>query len=134
MVLPSFAKIGLFVLMGAVWLFLFRRANRLEQGKAFHVAAHQRDQRKARLYYRSVWVGLTVATLSMLCLQVLAEQAFDSRLQREWTFNLISGMGLWGLFILAAVWSQVGQRVSQPNSDGQSLLPSPEPHNDRLAR
>jgi hypothetical protein len=31
-----------------------------------------------------------------------------------------------GLVIAGLVWSQVGQRASEPNADGQSLQPLPE--------
>jgi hypothetical protein len=100
---------------------------RLNDGwEPYHLAAYRRDRRKARFYYVSVWVGLAAAFLSLIAVETLAGVTFDTTNMRNWVLGILRGIGLWGLLIIAMVWSQVGQRVSQPNSDGTSLLPLPE--------
>ena len=124
--LPITGKFLILGLLGMVWVALSRYAMRVEAGEPFHLATYQRDRRKARFYYLSIWAGLTAAFVSFTCLEAVASVSFDSPAEREWVFNLLRGLGLWGLVIIAMVWSQVGQRVSHINSDGKALLPTPE--------
>lgn len=116
----------------AVWLGMYRLANALSQrgDEPFHVAADKRDRRKARFYYNSVWLGLGMGFLSFLCLQALANSAFETLSTRDAVLGVVRGLGLWGLLIVGAVWSQVGQRVGLPNSDGTSLQASSENHTE----
>lgn len=113
-------------LLGAAYLILSKRVMRVEPEQPFHVAVYQRDRRKARFYNRSVWLGLAVAFLSFISLEALTGMRFDSMMTRELVINALHGAGLWGLMIIALVWSQVGQRVAMPGSDGQSLQSLPE--------
>ena len=124
--LPTTGKFLILGLLGMVWVALNRHALRVEAGKPFHLATYQRDRRKARFYYLSIWIGLMAAFTSFTCLEAVGGVTFDSLSEREWISSLLRGLGLWGLVIVGMVWSQVGQRVSQINSDGQSLLPAPE--------
>jgi len=78
-----------------------------------------------------MWLSIGVALLSFLALEVLASVMFDTSQQREWVFSIVRGLGLWGLATVAMIWSQVGIRASEPNSDGQSLLPSPYKNRDK---
>lgn len=130
--LPMTGKFLLLGLLGMGWILFHRRVTRLNEAQPFHVAAHERDCRKARFYYQSVWVGLVSAFISFLSLEALAQVTFDSSLEREWVLSIVRGVGLWGLIIAALVWSQVGMRVSRPNSDGQSLTTLPDQHRDRF--
>ena len=66
--------------------------------------------------------------LSLTSLEAVAGAAFDTPAQRALVSSLLYGVGLWGLIVTAMVWSQVGARVSQPNSDGMALTPTPEQH------
>ncbi len=131
MVPPMAGKFLIVTLFGAVWLQQFYRANRLAGNVPYHVAAYQRDKRKARFYYQSMWLSIGVVLVSFLALEALGGAIFDSSRQREWVLSVLRGLGLWGLMIIAMVWSQVGIRASQPNSDGQSLLPFAENRNDK---
>lgn len=124
--LPIAMKFGVLGLLSTAWLALHRQVNVLATDKAYHLAAYQRDQRKARFYFRSVWVGLIAAFLCFGCLEALAGVAFESPQMRESTFALVRGLGLWGLLIAGAVWARVGQRASMPNSDGMSLTQLPD--------
>jgi hypothetical protein len=127
MVPPLTGKFLILTLLGASWLFLFQRVNRLAGNVPYHVASYERDRRKARFYYQSMWLSIGATLLSFLALEALAKALFDSTLQREWVFSILRGLGLWGLLTIAMIWSQVGIRASQPNSDGQSLLPHSDP-------
>ncbi len=129
MVPPLTGKFVILMILGAAWLTQFQRANRLAGNLPYHVAAYERDRRKARFYYQSMWLSIGVTLLSFLALEALAKSLFDSTLQREWVFSVLRGLGLWGLLTIAMIWSQVGIRASQTNSDGQSLLPHSEPTN-----
>ena len=124
--LPITGKFLILGLFGMFWVALCRRALRVEADKPFHLATYQRDRRKARFYYLSTWIGLGAAFTSFTCLEAVGGVTFDSPYQRDWVFSLLRGLGLWGLVIVGMVWSQVGQRVTQINSDGKSLLPAPE--------
>lgn len=112
------------------WMAAFERSKRLDPNKPYHVASDQRDRKKARFYFNSVWVGLVTAFLSFVALDTLSAFNFDSSFTREWVTGLVRSAGVWGLTITLAVWLQVGQRVTQPNSDGKSLMPLRE-QNDR---
>jgi len=124
--LPIAVKFGVLGLLSAGWLALHRHVNVLAQNKAYHLAAHQRDQRKARFYFRSVWIGLIAAFLCFGSLETLTGASFESPQMRDFALGLVRGLGLWGLLIAGAVWARVGQRASLPNSDGMSLIPSPD--------
>ncbi len=123
------STLGKFWVMGflsAVWLMISHAMLRLDPFKSFHLAAFERDQRKAKFYFFSMWTGLVVAALSFLGQEALYGTEFDSALTRDWVFHVLRGVGLWGLMIIGLVWSQVGQRVSQVNSDGKALTPFEE--------
>jgi len=119
------AKILALSFLSVVWLALFARAKRLDMNQPFHVASDRRDRRKARFYYLSAWIGLGVAFLSLLCLDGLANVAFDSAVLRDTVLSVTRAVGVWGLLIVGLVLSQVGHRLAAPNADGQSLTPIP---------
>jgi hypothetical protein len=131
MLTPLAGKMLLLGTLCAVWLGVYRRVARLDTEQTYHLAAYERDRRKARFYYLSVWIGLAVAFLSFLSLDAMANLTFDSAVLREWTLTLTRTVGVWGLLVIGAVWMLVGQRVSQPNSDGQSLIPLRENRKNR---
>ncbi|HZO88417.1 MAG TPA: hypothetical protein VFB38_08760 [Chthonomonadaceae bacterium] len=131
---PTTVKFLVMGLLSIGWLAYYRRDMRLEDSQPFHVAADRRDRRKARFYFLSVWSGLAAAFLSFLCLEALASVPFESAVTRDWVLGSIRGVGFFGLIIAGFAWSQVGLRVSQPNSDDKSLLPLPEPPDDRRTR
>jgi hypothetical protein len=108
------------------WLAVRERVAHLNHNLAFHVSTYQRDRRKSRFYALSVWVGLSAAFLGLLSLDFVASTAVEPPALRQGILGLAYGIGLWGLLVVAMVWSQVAHRVAQVNSDGQSLLPLPE--------
>lgn len=124
--MPNLIKFLVLGMFSAIWLALHQRVMQLEPGQAYHLAAYHRDQRKARFYFRSVWVGLGAAFLGMGLQEALASVNFDSPITRDWTLGIVRGLGLWGLIIVGMVWLRVGLRASQPNSDGESLTTLPE--------
>lgn len=124
---PMVIKIAMLSMLSICWLALFQKVKRLDANLPFHVAAERRDRRKARFYYHSVWIGLAVTFLSLLCSDALANADFSSGALRELVNGLVRTAGVWGLLIVGAVWHQVGQRASQPNLDGQSLIPQTHP-------
>ena len=125
---PTAVKYVALTLLSIVWLILFHRTTRTEggPGRPFHLAVAQRDRRKARFYYLSIWIGLASAFLSLMAVEALSGLVFETTSVRAWVLGIMRGLGLWGLMILTMVWSQVGARVSQPNSDGRSLMPTGE--------
>lgn len=123
------STLGKFWILGvltAIWLMLSHYSLRLNPNLSFHVAADERDKRKAKFYFLSVWAGLAAIVLSLLSQEALYRIEFDTALTRDWVFHVIRGIGWWGILIVGLVWSQVGQRVSRPNSDGKSLTPFEE--------
>ena len=131
MLLPPIGKFLILTFLGMLWLLQFRRVSRLAGNMPYHVASYERDQRKARFYYQSMWLCIGVAILSFLALEALTGAIFDTSQQREWILSILRGLGLWGLATIAMIWSQVGIRASEPNSDGQSLLPFPFKNRDK---
>src|SRR5258707_530954 len=124
--MPNVVKFLVLGMFSAVWLALHQAGMPLGPGQIYHLAAYQRDRRKARFYFLSVWVGLGAAFIGLGCQEAFAGVAFDSAAARDWTLGTVRGIGLWGLLIVGMVWSRVGLRASQPNSDGQSLTPLSE--------
>ncbi len=124
--LPIAVKFGVLGLLSAGWLTLHRHVNILAQDQAYHLAAARRDQRKARFYFHSVWIGLIAAFLCFGCMEALTGVSFESPQMRDGLLGLVRGLGLWGLLITGAVWARVGQRASMPNSDGMALTPLPD--------
>jgi hypothetical protein len=122
----TLGKFWILGVLSTVWLMISHVALRLDSNKSFHLATFERDKRKAKFYFFSMWTGLGAAGLSFLGQEALYGTAFDSSLTRDWVFHVLRGVGLWGLMIIGLVWSQVGQRVSQLNSDGKSLTPYEE--------
>ncbi|MCS6776515.1 MAG: hypothetical protein RMJ43_04445 [Chloroherpetonaceae bacterium] len=114
-------KLTILGLMGTIYLLLNRQVMRITPDQPFHVALHQRDLRRARFYQRSVWVGLAAAFLSFITLEALSGLRFHSIMTRDLVRNTLHGVGLWGLMIVALVWSQVGQRIVTILSETQSL-------------
>jgi hypothetical protein len=123
---PITVKFLVMGLLTTVWLAVCRKVMRLDSAQPFHLASYHRDRRKARFYFLSVWAGLGLALLSFLCLEALAGETFETSLMRDWVLGVTRGIGLFGLVIAAFVWSQIGQRASQTNSDGASLQPLPD--------
>lgn len=122
----TLGKFWILGVLSAIWLAISHIALRLDTEKSFHVAASERDKRKAKFYFFSMWTGLGAAVLSFLGQEALYRTAFDSAMTRDWVYNFLYGVGLWGLMVTGLVWSQVGQRVSASNSDGRSLTPYEE--------
>ena len=126
MTTPLIAKLAALSLLSIVWLLVSRRAMRLDTRHPYHLAAYKRDERKARLYFLSVWAGLGAAFFSLLATEALGRVVFETSLIRDVVRGITNGVGLWGVLTIAMIWMQVGQRVSQPNSDGQSLTRLPQ--------
>ena len=124
--MPNVVKMLVLGMFSVVWLMLHQRVMQIEPAVAYHLAAYHRDRRKARFYFLSVWVGLVAAFLGLGCQEALTTVNFDSASIRDWTLGTVRGIGLWGLLIVGMVWTRVGMRASQPNSDGGSLIPLPD--------
>ncbi len=126
MLLPATGKFLMLTLLGGFWLLAVCSVMRLDHNQPFHLAVYQRDQRKARFYFLSVWIGLITALICFMGLEVVDGIVFFDLMQRQWALNLLRGAGMFGLGIVALIWTQVGQRVSLVNSDGKSPIPLPE--------
>jgi hypothetical protein len=113
-------------LLAMGWLTVRERIMRLNHNLSFHVSTYQRDRRKARFYALSVWIGIIAAFVGMFSLDFVASSTIEPPALRQGILGLAYGIGLWGLLIVAMVWSQVAHRVAQPNSDGKSLIPAQE--------
>ena len=120
---PMAAKLITLGMLSTLWLGMLQSAKRLDGNQPFHVASDQRDRRKARFYYLSVWAGLAAAFLSFLCLDALASAEFDNAMQRNLILGILRSVGVFGLLVIGVVWTQIGQRASQPILDGQALTP-----------
>ena len=123
LLLPTVVKFAALGILSAVWLFVHQLVMQLDPRLVYHLAAVQRDRRKAAFYFRSVWVGLIAAFLSMGCVEALTQFSSDSPAIRELILGALRGVGLWGLIIVGMVWVRIGLRASQPNLDGDSLTP-----------
>jgi len=113
-------------LLAMGWLAVRERNSRLNHALPFHISTQQRDLRKARFYMQSVWAGLVAAFMGMVTLDFVGSTGLDPTALRQGVLGIAYGVGLWGLLVIAMVWSQVAQRVSHLNSDGQSLTPLPD--------
>jgi len=111
-----------------IWMGLRERTVKVDRSMPYHLGTYQADRRKARFYFLSGWTGLAAAFLGMVTMQVIAGTSFDRSAPRQTVLGISYGVGIWGLLIVGLVWSQVGRRVNEPNSDGNSLQPVP---NDR---
>ena len=120
---PTVVKFATLGTLCIVWLALHQQIMLLDTRLVYHLAALQRDRRKAAFYFRSVWVGLVAAFISLGCQEALAQIEFDSAATREMLLAVVRGLGLWGLLIVGMVWVRIGIRASQPNLDGDSLTP-----------
>src|SRR5438067_13761593 len=132
--MPAVVKFATLGSLSMVWLAIHRRIMQLDARLVYHLAAIQRDRRKAAFYYRSVWVGLVAAFLSLGCQEALGQAGFDSAATRELVLAAIRCLGLWGLLIVGMVWVRIGARASQPNLDGDSLTPFGEEKRDEQNR
>jgi hypothetical protein len=122
-VLPTVVKFATLGMLSMVWLAMHQRIMQLDARLVYHLAAMHRDRRKATFYYRSVWVGLIAAFISLGCQEALAQISFEATATRELILGAVRGLGLWGLLIVGMVWVRIGLRASQPNLDGDSLTP-----------
>jgi hypothetical protein len=121
---PLTIELAFMTALAAAWLTLHGRVIKPQTGSLpYHVALEKRDTRKARFYYASVWLGLLAAFLSARTLEAMGSVTFDSTAQKSWVLGGLRGVELWGLLVVAAVWSRIGSRASQINLDGTSLLP-----------
>lgn len=124
----SSAAVSLIILslFAIMWMAVREYVTRLDGNLPYHVGAYQQDRRKGRFYFLSVWTGLSVAFLALACLQVVASILMDSGNMRNVILGVAYGLGLWGLLVIGLVWSQVGHRAIQFNSDGKSPIPLPQ--------
>lgn len=129
--LPTVVKFMTLGVLCMTWLAMHQQVIQLEPHLVYHLASMRRDRRKAQFYFRSVWVGLISAFLSLGCLEAFNQVTFDSAMVRETAFGALRGLGLWGLLIVGMVWLRIGLRASRPNLDGDSLLPAPDERNDK---
>ena len=127
------AAVSLFILslFAMLWMALRERVLRLDGSLPYHVATQQQDRRKGRFYFKSVWTGLLSAFAGMACLQIMANTLFNANNARNFVNGIAYGLGLWGLLIIGMVWSQIGQRTLEPNSDRQMLTPVEEKKRDK---
>ena len=123
LIFPMLVKFATLGLLCVVWLAMHQRVVQLDARLVYHLAAAHRDRRKALFYFRSVWVGLIAAFISLGCQEAFTQIAFDSATTRDWILGALRGLGLWGLLIVGMVWVRIGLRASQPNMDGDSLSP-----------
>ena len=108
------------------WIALRERAARLDGNLPYHVGSFQQDRRKGRFYFLSVWFGLIVAFLAFAVLTLVATSLLIVSNTRNILLGISYGAGLGALLIIALVWSQIGQRTLEFNSDGKSLIPIPQ--------
>jgi hypothetical protein len=133
-ILPTVVKFATLGMLSVVWLAIHQRIMQLDTRLVYHLAAIHRDRRKAAFYFRSVWVGLIAAFISLGCQEALAQIAFDSTATRDLMLGALRGLGLWGLLIVGMVWVRIGLRASQPNLDGDSLTPFGEEEKNKKDR
>ncbi len=119
---PMTVTILIMSVLGAGWLAVRERVARLDLQQVYHVASYEQDQRKARFYFRTVWAGLFAGAVSVVALNLFASLPFHPSQTHNVLIGASYGLGLWGLLVIGLVWTQVGKRVSQPNSDGRSPL------------
>jgi hypothetical protein len=124
--MPTAMKFTTLGLLSLVWLALHQQVMQLDSRLVYHIAAINRDKKKAEFYFRSVWVGLIAAFISLGGQEAIGQITFDSAFTRELMLSIIRGIGLWGLLVVAMVWVRIGLRASQPNLDGDSLTPYEE--------
>lgn len=132
----SSAAVSLFILslFAMLWMALRERVTRLDGTLPYHVATQQQDRRKGRFYFKSVWTGLLSAFVGMACLQVMANTLLNANNTRNVVNGVAYGLGLWGLLIISLVWSQIGQRTLEPNSDRKMLTPTGEREKEKGER
>ncbi len=123
LILPTVVKFATLGMLGVVWLVIHQQIMQLDARLVYHLAALHRDRRKAAFYFRSVWVGLIAAFISLGCQEALGQVSFESTATRELMLGVVRGLGLWGLLIVGMVWVRIGLRASLPNLDGDSLTP-----------
>ena len=124
----SSAAVSLIVLslFAMAWMAVRERVTRRDGTKPYHIGLYQQDRRKGRFYYQSVWTGLAAAFVALACLQVVANTLMAGSNTRNVILGAAYGVGLWGLMIVGLVWSQIGHRAIEFNSDGKSLTPLPQ--------
>lgn len=130
---PMVYTIVLLSSLGMAWLVLREKVAKLDADIAYHVAAAQRDQRKARFYGQSVWFAIMATALGLIVTSVIATSGGKATPISQMCAGSAYGLGLWGLMVMSSVWSQVGKRASMSNSDGKSLIPEniPSQRDDR---
>src|SRR4051812_6933530 len=105
--LPTFVKFSTLGILCVVWLAIHQRIMQLDARLVYHLAAVHRDRRKALFYFRSVWIGLVAAFISLGCQEALTLVTFDSTLTRDLMLGALRGLGLWGLLIVGMVWVRI---------------------------
>jgi hypothetical protein len=124
----SSAAVSLLVLslFAMAWMAVRERVTRRDGTKPYHIGLYQQDRRKGRFYYQSVWMGLAAAFVALACLQVVANTLMAASNARNVILGAAYGLGLWGLLIVGLVWTQIGHRSIEFNSDGKALTPLPQ--------
>src|SRR5436853_6957574 len=95
-ILPNVVKFATLGILCVAWLALHQRIMQLDARLVYHLAAVRRDQRKALFYFRSVWIGLIAAFISLGVQEALSLVVFDSTITRDLTLGAIRGLGRWG--------------------------------------
>src|SRR5437868_1723390 len=121
-ILPTVVKFATLGILSVVWLAIHQRIMQLDARLVYHLAAIHRDRRKAAFYFRSVWVGLIAAFISLGCQEALSQITFDSTTTRDLMLGALRGLGLWGLLIVGMVWVRIGMRQPAKSRWG---LPDP---------
>jgi hypothetical protein len=123
---PLAVKYGVMGIVCGIWLATYKGMLQWRSEQMFHVAEYQRHRRKSRFYMLSVWIGLALALAGLIGAEAIPVFPIAPAALREMILAVVRGLGLCGLLIVAAVWSQVGRRVLDSDPDDQSVRPLPE--------
>jgi hypothetical protein len=130
---PLAVKYGIMGIVCGIWLATYKGILQWRTDQPFHVAQYQRDRRKAGFYMLSVWIGLSAALLGLIGSEAINALPVGPSAFRDMLLAVVHGVGLCGVLMAAAVWSQVGRRVLEAHSDNESIQlaheerPGPEP-------
>lgn len=120
---PFACSMVVLTMLFTIWGMMREKVSRVDHALAYHVGLYQRDRRRARFYFWSVWLALLVTFASLFCISQMAELTSPQPQWQRYVLGGLYGVGLWGLSVVALIWLAIGKRASELTFDTQSPVP-----------
>ncbi|CCW34422.1 hypothetical protein [Chthonomonas calidirosea] len=117
---PFACSMTVLSVLSVLWGVVREWVCRIDYHLVYHVGVDQRNKRRARFYFWSVWVALCTTLISLACIARVVDWEIPHEPWQPYLLGILYGLGLWGLTIVALIWLSIGKRASELTLDGET--------------